>query len=293
MPPCSSGGVAIGEILNVLSEWEQSQARRIESLGHNSADYVHLVVEVMKHAFADRAEFLGDADFAEVPVARLTSREYAGRIAKRIDMATTKGVEDYGRAMPVNDAGTSHISVIDRHGNAVACTETINTFFGSYVVEPEFGIVLNNEMDDFSTAKGRPNAFRLIQSTANVVAPGKKPLSSMSPTIVLENGRAIQAVGGSGGPRIISATLQVLLNQLRFGMTSCEAVHAPRFHHQWLPHTVFLEPDLYERLRDPLAERGHRVESQKILGVVQTAGRTPHGLLGASDPRKYGRPAGF
>lgn len=294
MPPPSSGGVAIFEALNVVTAFERRHPdASLKALGHNSPQSVHLTVEALKHAFADRAEFLGDTDFADVPVERLISPEYATHLAAMIDQQQTLRIESYGRFAPVPDGGTSHFCVIDRDGNAVACTETINTLYGSYVVEPRYGIVLNNEMDDFAAAAGRPNAFGLIQSEANSVAPGKKPLSSMSPTILVREGRAQVAVGGSGGPRIISSTLQVLLNLLRFDLTIDQAVDSPRFHHQWLPDTLLIEADLSSVLRRPLEARGHRVAVSEGLGVVQAAIRTPTGVSAACDPRKGGRPAGF
>ncbi len=294
MPPPSSGGIALLEILNMLAAYERTHPEsRLEKLGHNSPEYLHLLTETMKHAFADRAEFLGDADFAHVPIQRLTSRRYAERLAARIDSRKTKPLKAYGRFLPVDDGGTSHFSIIDAAGNAVACTETINTGFGSYVVEPKFGIVLNNQMDDFAAVPGQPNLFGLIQSEANAVAPGKKPLSSMSPTIVLEDGKAVHVLGASGGPRIISSTLQVLLNLTRFRMTPAEAVRHPRIHHQWLPNTLSMEKGLIEQCREPLEQRGHVVQLQGSLAVTQAASRSPEGVCGASDPRKGGQAAGF
>ncbi|MCA9055683.1 MAG: gamma-glutamyltransferase, partial [Planctomycetaceae bacterium] len=230
MPPPSSGGIALIEMLNILAACDAKlDEPRID---HNSVEYVHLLTEASKHAFADRATYLGDADFVAVPVNRLISPRYAERLAGRIDPLHTQPPETYGRRILPNDGGTSHISVIDAAGNAVACTETINTLYGSYVVEPRFGVILNNEMDDFTARPGEPNAFGLIQSELNAVAPGKKPLSSMTPTIFVRDGRAILAVGASGGPRIISGTTQVLLNMTQFGLTPEAAVAAPRFHHQ-------------------------------------------------------------
>ena len=289
MPPPSSGGVALLQILNILSAWE---ARQDENPKHNQPDYVHLLTEAMKHAYADRATFLGDADFVDVPVEHLTSQAYAAELAKRIDPKTTKPHRTYGRTMPSRDAGTSHFSVMDAKGNAVACTETINTYFGSLFVEPKFGIVLNNEMDDFAAIPGEPNAFGLIQSKANAVEPGKKPLSSMTPTILLDDGKAVIAVGGSGGPRIISSTLQVLLNLVRFEMPPSEAVALPRIHHQWLPNVLIAEDPLYKEMQTPMKERGHEVERENGLAVVQAILRTAEGLRAASDPRKHGSPAG-
>jgi gamma-glutamyltranspeptidase/glutathione hydrolase len=293
MPPPSSGGVAIIQILNFLDEWEsQHPGNRIEDLPRDSPEFAHLLIEAMKHAFADRAEYLGDMDFADVPVDRLICREYVKGLLAKFDPTRTKPNRAYGRFAPVEDSGTSHISVIDRRGNAVACTETVNTFFGSKVVEPRFGIVLNNEMDDFAAVPGEPNTFGLIQSEANAVEPRKKPLSSMSPTIVLEDGKARLVAGASGGPKIISATLQVLLNQMRFGMTPAQAVAYPRVHHQWLPDVLNVENGVDLGLREGLARRGHQVV-QKSVGVSQSVSRSKDGLRGASDPRKYGQPAGY
>lgn len=296
MPPPSSGGIALLETLNIIAAYEKTQPlksrKNADRAGPDDPAYLHLLTEAMKHAFADRAEFLGDADFAEVPVKRLTSVDYAKELASRIDPKQTKPLEAYGRYMPVDDHGTSHFSIIDAKGNAVACTETINTRFGSFVVEPKYGIVLNNEMDDFAAIPSRPNAFGLIQSEKNAVEPGKKPLSSMSPTIVIEDGRAVYALGGSGGPRIISSTLEVLLNLSRFEMPVQEAVAAPRIHHQWLPDALYAEPPLYGVVKAPLEKKGHEVQLRSHLAAVQAAVRTKDGLRAASDPRKHGRPAG-
>ncbi len=293
MPPPSSGGVALLEILNVLAAWEKSHPAQPGSLKQNSPEYLQLLTEAMKHAYADRAEYLGDSDFVKVPLRRLTSRDYAAALAERISLEQTKPLKKYGRVQPLKDAGTSHFSVMDIAGNAVACTETINTTFGSLFVEPKFGIVLNNEMDDFAAIPGEPNAFGLIQSEANTVQPKKKPLSSMTPTIVLEDGKAVLALGGSGGPRIISSTLQVLLNVMQFQMSPREAVALPRIHHQWLPNVLYVEGPLFKKVQPAMEAHGHKVEKRNGLAVVQAILRTPKGLKAASDPRKHGRPAGY
>lgn len=293
MPPPSSGGTALLQILNTLSAWEKSHPDKADPLTHNKPTYLQVLTEAMKHAYADRAEFLGDTDFVKVPIDRLTNPDYAATLAKKIPLNETLPLKSYGRVQPVKDAGTSHFSVMDAAGNAVACTETINTYFGSLFVEPKYGIVLNNEMDDFAAVPGEPNAFGLIQSEANAVEPGKKPLSSMTPTIVLEDGKAMIALGGSGGPRIISSTLQVLLNIMRFNMAPQPAVAEPRIHHQWLPNVVYIEPPLYEKMKEPLQERGHKVGKRSVLAVVQAILRTSKGLEAASDPRKHGSPAGY
>ena len=228
-----------------------------------------------------------------MPVERLISREYAAALAGRIDAQRTFPPEHYGRYMLDDDAGTSHFSIIDARGNAVACTQTINTSYGSYVVVPEFGIILNNEMDDFTAVPGEPNAFGLIQSAANAVEPGKKPLSSMTPTILVRDGKAEYVAGASGGPRIITATLQVLLNMSRHGLTPAEAVAAPRIHHQWLPDQLLLERAWPDAMKEQLEERGHRVVRRGGLAATQAAARTDQGVQAGSDPRKGGAPAGW
>lgn len=294
MPPPSSGGVALIESLNMLQAVELAHAnRRIEAINRQSPSTLHTITEILKHAFADRAEFLGDPDFVPVPVNRLTSQEYAAELAKRIDWDSTKGLQTYGRYIPPKDAGTTHFSVMDRAGNAVACTETVNTLFGSWVVEPRFGIVLNNEMDDFAAVPGTANAFGLIQGEANCVEARKRPLSSMTPTIVIKDGKAVHALGASGGPKIISATFQVLLNLTRHEMPPSTAVTAPRIHHQWLPETLQMESPLFESSGIAMKKLGHAVQRKGESAVVQAVSRLPDGLHGMSDPRKNGRAAGY
>jgi gamma-glutamyltranspeptidase/glutathione hydrolase len=214
-------------------------------------------------------------------------------LASRIDLSHTKASETYGRFTPVNDSGTTHFSIIDADGNAVACTETVNTEYGSWIVEPTFGILLNNEMDDFAAVPGQPNAFGLIQSSANGIASRKKPLSSMTPTIVVKDGKAVFALGASGGPRIITATTQVLLNLTRRGQTPAAAVQQPRLHHQWLPDVLDLEPSLHAKLLDPLERLGHAIKKRDSNAVTQAVARGADGLRAASDPRKGGRAAGW
>lgn len=294
MPPPSSGGIALLETLNILSAYEAAHENaRLDALGPDDPLYLHLLTEAMKHAFADRAEFLGDADFVEVPVARLTSREYAAELARRIDREKTKPLSAYGRYLPPRDGGTTHFSIIDANGNAVACTETVNTGFGSYVVEPTYGILLNNEMDDFAAVPGQPNAFGLVQSEKNAVEPGKKPLSSMTPTIAIEDGRAVYVVGASGGPRIISASLQVLLGMIRFQLSPAEAVGRPRIHHQWLPDELIIEDPLWDKVHESLAARGHKLKRGSAGSACQAAFRGEEAVFGGSDPRKNGQARGY
>ena len=287
MPPPSSGGIAMLTTLQILEELDAKTPSTSE------AESAHRLTEAFKHAFADRAEFLGDADFAEVPVARLISREHARELASRIDLKHTQPTKSYGRFAPVNDSGTTHYSVIDEEGNAVACTETVNTEYGSWIVEPKFGILLNNEMDDFAAVPGQPNAFGLIQSSANAIAPRKKPLSSMTPTIVVKDGKAVFALGAAGGPRIITATTQVLLNLIDRKQSPAAAVQAPRLHHQWLPDVLDLEPRLHRDLHDPLTALGHKTQERNGNAVTQAVSRTADGLRAGSDSRKGGRPAGW
>lgn len=294
MPPPSSGGIALIEALNMLQEVERNHSGlRIAANTRQAPATLHVLTEVLKHAFADRAEFLGDPDYVRVPVDRLTSPEYAATLAKRIKLDLTQPPEAYGRYMPSKDSGTTHFSIMDAQGNAVACTETVNTLYGSWVVEPKFGIVLNNEMDDFAAVPGTPNAFGLIQGEANAVAAGKRPLSSMTPTIVIQNGKAVHALGASGGPKIISATLQVLLNLTRYNMPPSTAVPAPRLHHQWMPDALLLETPLFNAWAPHLKQRGHIIQRAGESAVVQAVSRLPEGLQGASDPRKHGKAAGF
>jgi len=290
MPPPSSGGVALIETLNIL---DAAAAKFPAKLARQSPAWLHLLSEGLQHAFADRAEFLGDTDFVEVPLARLLSQPYARELAGRIDPRRTWPREHYGRFQLPEDAGTTHFSILDAEGNAVACTETINTAFGSFVVEPRYGIVLNNEMDDFTARPGEPNAFGLLQSRHNAVAAGKKPLSSMTPTIVVREGKAEFVVGASGGPRIITATLQVLLAMQRDGLSPQAAIDAPRCHHQWMPQRLELEPGFPAEVAPALEALGHQVNRRGESGVVQAASRHPEGLQGGSDPRKQGRPAGY
>ncbi|MBA3316407.1 MAG: gamma-glutamyltransferase [Planctomycetaceae bacterium] len=293
MPPPSSGGVALIESLNILTAFEQRHPELSAAL-HDGDDLLfrHVLTESMKHAFADRATYLGDPDYAEVPTARLVSPEYAAKLAAKIDIHRTKPLEEYGRTSPTRDGGTTHFSVIDAAGNAVACTETINLGFGSYVVIPETGLLLNNEMDDFAAKPGVPNAFGLVQSEAAAVGPGRRPLSSMTPTIFVRDGKAVLAVGASGGPRIITATMQVFLNAVRFGMPAQAAIDAPRQHHQWLPNELLVEPPLWTSSRAGLEAYGHDVAKEPSLAASQLVLKDEAGLHAASDPRKGGKPAG-
>ncbi len=288
MPPPSSGGICIAEMLNILEQWPLGEIQR-----KDPGLAAHLTVEAMKHAFADRARHLGDADFVKVPVARLTDEAYARECARRIREDRVSVPEDYGWRLPA-DAGTTHFCVADRWGNVVAATETINTGFGSFVVAEGTGVVLNNEMDDLTAEPGRRNAFGLTQSPLNEVAPGKRPLSSMSPTIVLSEGRPILAVGAAGGPRIITATLQVVLGVVEYGLPIEEAIARPRLHHQWDPNEVNRNGFPAD---DPvvvgLRQRGHAISDRRREATVQALQIEAGTYVGACDPHKGGRPAGY
>jgi gamma-glutamyltranspeptidase/glutathione hydrolase len=277
----------------LLQALQVLESADLESLGHNSSAYIHRVAEALKHGFADRAHHMGDPDFVDVPVDRLLSEERVKTIRDAFQPDGTLSAVSYGEpiASP-KDAGTQHISVLDASGGAVALTTTINTSFGSGVVAEGTGIILNNEMDDFVAAPGVPNAYGLIGNAANAVEAGKRPLSSMSPTVVLDaEGRVVMVAGASGGSHIISATLQVILSVLEFGMDPQEAVAATRFHHQWQPETLWIEPSVPMDVRLGLEARGHKLYVAPDYASVQVIVRNEETLRGGADPRKGGWPA--
>jgi gamma-glutamyltranspeptidase/glutathione hydrolase len=278
MPPPGSGGVLL-EALNVLSAYD------IGALELGSPTYFHLLADTLKAVFADRARYYGDPEFADVPVARLISPTHAATIRQRLSAIR---VLDMSGTVPA-DAGTSHISVVDTAGNAVAVTTTINTAFGSGLVARGTGIILNNEMADFSLQPGAANVFGLVATAANVVAPRKRPLSSMSPTIVLRKGRPEIVIGASGGPTIITATLQTLLALIDFHLPVTAAVATPRIHHQGLPNVLLIEePGVPHLTRRILARLGHKVRTTDSLGAVSVIHIGPNGAAGVGAPRKGG-----
>ena len=301
MPPPSSGGVHLIQMLNTLEPHD------LASLGQNSSEYIHMVAEAMKLAFADRAAHLGDPDFYPVPSDWLTSKAYGEELAERLRTPPfwRRAPWSWGRPRvlrvdrpsqpPRDDEGTSHISVMDAQGNAIAITQTVNTLFGSGITVPGRGIVLNNEMDDFATAPNQENAWGLSGNLANEVRAGKRPLSSMTPTVVVRDGRAWIVVGSPMGPLIITTVLQTLLNVIDFEKDIQAAVSAPRFHHQWRPDRLRMEPehprDVVERLR----AIGHPAEiSDFRFGAAAALLRDPEtGMFwGAADPRRDARAAG-
>ena len=291
-PPPSSGGVHVAQILNILESFN------LKAMGPTSPDFVHIVTEAMKLAFADRAYWLGDPDFAPVPTG-LVFKEYAAKLAKTIRLERAGQVPTHNTPeaaeKDVFGRHTTHFSTADAEGNWVACTATVNTSFGSKVVVPETGVVLNNQMDDFSIQPGVSNYFGLIGAEANAVAPGKRPLSSMSPTIVLKDGKPILSVGAAGGPTIISQTVLAIIHTIDFGMDMEEALAQPRFHHQWKPDELKIEKRMDPGTIRTLQARGHRVVTVESLGVAQGVrvdARTK-ALCGASDPRVEGKAAGW
>ena len=285
-PPPSAGGTVLCQMLNVLSGWNLAQS------GHRSAATLHLMAETMRHAYVDRNSAFGDPAFVVDPGPRLLAPRYAAAIRATIDpeKATPSSTLGPGTA-PHEPAETTHYSIVDGEGNAVAVTYTLNGNFGSAVVAPGTGFLLNNEMDDFAVKPGVPNLFGLVQGAANAIAPGKRPLSSMTPTIVERDGRLVFVLGSPGGPRIITAVLQTLTGMIDFELTPQAAVTAPRVHHQWLPDTLYYERGgLDAATSAALAARGHRVVEQAPWGAVELIVVAPNGrLVGVNDPR---RPAG-
>jgi gamma-glutamyltranspeptidase/glutathione hydrolase len=283
MPPPSSGGVHIIQMLNVLEHFP------VRELGAGGADNVHLLAEVARLAYADRSQHLGDPDYYEVPVAWLTSKDYGKELAATIDMEKARLSSDVapGVAPPPESPDTTHYSVIDAHGMVVSTTTTLNFSFGSGISVPGAGFLLNNEMDDFVAKPGVPNAFGLLGGEANSIAAGKRPLSSMTPTIVLDDGKPWFATGSPGGSRIITSVLQMIVNMIDHQMNLAEATAAPRMHHQWMPDVLQLEsgfsPDTVRLLR----ERGHEIqEAQYSMGSLQSVGYRDGVYRGASDPRR-------
>jgi gamma-glutamyltranspeptidase/glutathione hydrolase len=282
MPPPSSGGVHLVQMLNVLEHWPLAQ------FDHNSAAYIHLLAETMKLAYADRSKYLGDPDFVRVPVAELTDRQYAARLAKKIDLqhSTPSSSIAPGKLAPPESTQTTHYSVWDSQGNVVSNTYTLNFSFGNGVAVSGAGFLLNNEMDDFSAKPGAPNAYGLIGAEANAIEAGKRPLSSMTPTIVFKDGAPILATGSPGGSTIITVVLQGLLNVIDFDMNIAEATAAARVHHQWLPDRLMLEPGINGDTRKLLQQRGYELsKTPRLLGKLQSIQARDGVLYGSSDYR--------
>jgi gamma-glutamyltranspeptidase/glutathione hydrolase len=281
-PPPSSGGTTICEILNILEGYD------LRALGFHSARSVRLLVEAMRHAYRDRNTYLGDPAFVQNPLERLLSKGYAEEIRTAID--ADKPPPAAALQPPQEKAETTHYSVVDGEGNAVALTYTLNGNFGAGVIAPGTGFFLNNEMDDFTVKPGMPNLYRLVQGEANAISPGKRPLSSMSPTLVEKDGRVFLVVGSPGGSRIITAVLETILNIVDYGMAPQEAVEAPRLNHQGLPDEVAYEHGgLTQETVAALTGMGYKLVEQRPWGAVELIETGNGRLYGASDPR---RPAG-
>jgi len=305
-PPPSSGGVAVIEALNML--------QTVPLKGWDDPQSVHLVVEVMRRIFADRAAYLADPDFSNVPVAGLTDPCYARELLATIDPqrasssklihagnphVCNQGLSTSAAPHTIVSLGegphTTHFSVVDAAGNAVASTTTLNDSYGSHVTSSA-GFLLNDEMDDFTTQPGVPNAlFGLIQSEANAIGPGKRPLSSMTPTILLRDGQLSFVTGSPGGPTIISVTLLSILNWMRLGMDAQSAINAPRFHHQWLPDEIQMEQLFPQEMEEQMKQRGHTVKRKGHIGLINAIGIDPKSgeRCGAADPRDNGSALGY
>lgn len=303
VPPPSSGGVALIEMLNILSRYD------LKAMGPGSSQATHVMVEAMRRAFADRAEFLGDTDFVKVPVAGLISKKYADEVAKTIrpNRASTSKEIGHGRPTGYESTETTHFTVVDKDGNAVANTYTLNGSYGSKVTVEGAGFLLNNEMDDFAPKPGEANMYGLIQGENNAVAARKRPLSAMTPTIVLKDGKLWFTVGSPGGPTIINTVMEIIVNVIDHGMNIQQAVDWPRFHHQWMPDQISVEPfglapDVLQKLR----AMGHKIAEppRAVTSMFDQPGLIgdAHAVmiedetgvrLGAADPRRGGRAVGY
>ncbi|WP_314138655.1 gamma-glutamyltransferase [Buttiauxella noackiae] len=282
MPPPSSGGIHIVEILNILENFD------LAKYGFGSADAMQLTAEAEKYAYADRSEYLGDPDFVKVPWQALTDKAYAKSLADKIDINKARPSSEIkpGNLAPYESNQTTHFSVVDKDGNAVAVTYTLNTVFGTGIVAGNTGIIMNNQMDDFSAKPGVPNVYGLVGGDANAVGPHKRPLSSMSPTIVVKDGKTWLVTGSPGGSRIITTVLQMVMNTIDYGMNVAEATNAPRFHHQWLPDELRVEKGFSPDTLKLLKEKGQNVVVKEAMGSTQSIMMGPDGALyGASDPR--------
>jgi len=292
MPPSSSGGIVTKQILQMIEN------RNLKEYEFNSAEYIHLLSEAMKRSFADRNYYLGDPDYADIPLEKILSADYINARMSDFQKSLATPSKDiaHGKVNPAHESSqTTHFSVIDKHGNAVAVSTTLNGSFGSYLSVSNAGFLLNNEMDDFSAKPGEPNMFGLTGAEANAIEPGKRMLSSMSPTIVTENGKIKLIAGGAGGPRIITATLQNILNVILFGMNPQQAISAPRFHHQWMPDSLTIEEfGISADTKSILRERGHNFKPVNNIGRTHIIFVDENDFKhGAADPRGYGSIKGY
>jgi len=281
MPPSSSGGIHLIQMLNMLEGYP------IKNLGFGSADSIHILAEVMKRAYADRSKYLGDSDFYDVP-AGLVSKEYAKELNKSISIEKrTPSSEVYaGDPLPYESPDTTHFSVMDAYGNAVANTYTLNFSYGSGIMIPGTGMLINNEMDDFSSKPGTPNGYGLLGSEANAIEGNKRPLSSMTPTIIFKDEKPYLVFGTPGGSRIITTVLQVALNVMTHDMNVAQAVNSPRIHHQWLPEVLMIEDGFGADTKALLKNRGYRLYPSRTMGSVQAILMKDGYFYGAADPRR-------
>ena len=285
MPLPSSGGTVLIETLNILEGY------KLREMGKGSVDVLHVSVEAMKRAYADRARYLGDPAFVNAPTFQLIGKDYAARQRATIDMTKATPWGEATATTPREGSNTTHYSVVDSAGNAVSSTYTLNFSYGVGLVADGTGVLLNNELDDFTAAPGASNAYGLVGFEANLPGPGKRPLSSMTPTIVLKDGKPVLVTGSPGGSRIISAVLQVLINVIDFDMNIAAAVSTPRLHHQWLPDEVRVEHGFSDAVLAALRERGHRIVAPLGQTSANSIAVTPDGFLGAPDPRTRGAEA--
>ena len=282
MPPSSSGGVHLIQMLNMLEPFS------LKEMGFGSAQSIHLMSEVMKRAYADRSRYLGDTDFVSVPLRGLTNKEYAKALLKEISLTEVSSSEDIynGNPLPYESPDTTHFSVMDAKGNVVANTYTLNFSYGSGMVIPGTGILMNNEMDDFSSKKGVPNAYGLVGFEANEIQAQKRPLSSMTPTIVFKDQKPYLVLGSPGGSRIITTVLQVAINVLEHDMNLKQAVISPRIHHQWLPDVLLMEEGFSSDTIALLKEKGHTIRPSRTMGSVQAIISKDKYFYGAAVPRR-------
>jgi gamma-glutamyltranspeptidase / glutathione hydrolase len=287
MPQPSSGGVVLVETLNILEGFP------LADMAQGLAPSLHFLIEAMKRGYADRARYLGDPSFVNAPIAALLSKDYAAKLRAGIDAdhATPSAELQAAALQPHEGNNTTHFSVVDSFGNAVANTTTLNFSYGIGLVAEGTGVLLNNELDDFTAAPGASNAFGLVGYEANLPGPGKRPLSSMSPTIVLKDGKPVLVTGSPGGSRIISTVLQVMVNVLDYKMDIAAAVASPRLHHQWLPDEVRVEPGFPDDVLAALKAKGHRVVESMGYSSANSILVTSNGALGAPDPRTRGAEA--
>jgi gamma-glutamyltranspeptidase/glutathione hydrolase len=302
-PPPSSGGVALVEILNILEGFDLAKS------GNRSADAIHLEVEAFRRAFYDRADFMGDPDFAKVPVAQLIDKKYGAAwrdsidpshasVSKDLKHPSFSELERVARSHHASirePENTTHYSVVDAEGNAVAVTTTLNDSFGSRVTAEGLGFLLNDEMDDFTSKPGVPNTYGLIQGPANAIGPGKRPLSAMTPTIVLKDDKLFLVLGSPGGPTIITTVANIVIGVVDFGLDIQEAVNAPRFHHQWLPDEILVEDRLSPDTMNILRSKGHKLKVRHFWGdgeCIMVDPKTGE-RLGASDGRNNGKAVGY